>query len=510
VSEAGGSAPEARGPAALGWSPSDRGAFALLVAGACASLAVSVHPWFEATDRTNDAAFYLLCAKSLAAGDGYAYLGRPFSIRPPGWSLLLAPVIAARGMDFQALNLVTSAFGVACVALLFVLARPRLSAAPAFAVSAGVWWNPAFQTWCNQPMSDVPGAALLLGCLVLERWAWRRPSARRDALLGLAIGASALVRSASVLLVPALVVSRLLRRGEGSPRGLDFVRRRLLWVCLVPALVLVPWVVRDRLVRPDPPVDQNLLYSYSTGFWHTDPGDPGSPRRSVGEILERIPARAGLLLPALGRRLAAGEARPVGTAAGALALACVLVVLVRRRETPEVLAVLLLGVLLVYFGFSERLVLPLYLLALPCAALCGQALLRRAMGERLAAAATAAALLALAAADFRFRPGWDAIERRHAAWAGVAADVAAATPEGARLAAPTGWHLSVFLGRPVYSLFFAAKRSGWSGIQQVLEKYQIDYVVVHPIWKSPGLAQALEREEAPATRSGETLMFRVR
>jgi hypothetical protein len=188
----------------------------------------------------------------------------------------------------------------------------------------------------------------------------------------------------------------------------------------------------------------------------------------------------------------------------------VVVVLARRRDTPEVLALLLLGVLHPYFGFSERLVLPLYLLVLPCAVECAQALLRRGMGARLAAATVAAALVALAAADFRFRRGWDQIEGRHAAWASLAADVAAATPEPARLAAPTGWHLSVFLGRPVYSLFFAAKRSGWSGIQQVIDRYEVDYVVVHPIWKSPGLAQAFERDYAVAARAGEAVIFRVR
>jgi hypothetical protein len=116
----------------------------------------------------------------------------------------------------------------------------------------------------------------------------------------------------------------------------------------------------------------------------------------------------------------------------------------------------------------------------------------------------------LAVVDFRLRPGWEEIESRHAAWASVAADVAAATEAPARLAAPTGWHLSVFLGRPVYSLFFAAKRSGWSGVQALLGKYEIDYVVTHPIWRSPGVAQKFERDYEVAARAGETLIFRVR
>ena len=62
-----------------------------------ASLFWLVHPWYEATDETNDASIYLLTAKALAAGEGYSYLGAPFTIRPPGFSALIAPWIAARG-----------------------------------------------------------------------------------------------------------------------------------------------------------------------------------------------------------------------------------------------------------------------------------------------------------------------------------------------------------------------------------------------------------------------------
>jgi hypothetical protein len=111
------------------WTRLDRVLFAALLAFLSLSLVWLVHPWYEASSGngsgTNDASMYILCAKSLLAGEGYTYLEQPFTVRPPGFSLLIAPLIAWRGLDFHALNLLVSAFGVAAAALLFVLLRPR-------------------------------------------------------------------------------------------------------------------------------------------------------------------------------------------------------------------------------------------------------------------------------------------------------------------------------------------------------------------------------------------------
>src|SRR5678816_4448181 len=91
----------------------DRRRAAWLAAGLLAlvlalSLPFTVHPWY---DPTNDGSMYIATARALLAGQGYSYLGVPFLIRPPGFSCLLAPVLAVRGTDFYALNLLVSACG---------------------------------------------------------------------------------------------------------------------------------------------------------------------------------------------------------------------------------------------------------------------------------------------------------------------------------------------------------------------------------------------------------------
>src|SRR5829696_7692856 len=96
------------------WTRLDRALFAALLALLSLSLLWLVHPWYEASSGngsgTNDASMYILCAKSLLAGEGYTYLERPFTVRPPGFSLLIAPLIAWRGLDFHALNLLVGSF----------------------------------------------------------------------------------------------------------------------------------------------------------------------------------------------------------------------------------------------------------------------------------------------------------------------------------------------------------------------------------------------------------------
>jgi hypothetical protein len=185
----------------------------------------------------------------------------PFTIRPPGFALLIAPLLALRGVDFGLLNASAGLWSVACATLLYVYAQPRLGHALALALACAVWLNPAFRHFSNQIMSDVPGTALLFGCLLVERWADRAPSAKRDALLGACIAAAAYVRTVDVLLVPAIVCARALRHALAHGRGgwPAFVRGRVLVVTLVPVLLLAPWSVRNALVRPDPPVDHNFL-----------------------------------------------------------------------------------------------------------------------------------------------------------------------------------------------------------------------------------------------------------
>jgi hypothetical protein len=507
------------------WDRSATIALVALLVVLLASLFWLVHPWYEAGDETNDASIYIACAKSMLAGEGYAYLGEPFTVRPPGFSALLALLIAWRGVQFPLLNLFVSLFGVALVACLFAFARARVGTLVALAIAFAAWFNDGFRTLCCQVMSDVPGAALLLAYLLVERWAARRPSWKRGLLLGSVVSVFAHVRSILVLLGPATLLARLFTKLSSGERGgwWTFVLTRIAPLALSLILIQLPWNLRNAAHHPEPPVDQNYLYSYSAAMWHVDGGDPGSPRRSVAEVAARVPGHTLSLLDALGRRMcprpraeataADGEPGSFGAldaAIGAVLLACVAAIAFRRREAPEIFALANVAVLCTYFGFRDRLVLPIWILALPAAAECALLLARRALAGR-AELAIAALFLALPILDFRLRAGWDKIERNHQATAELCAALSAKLAPGERVAAPIGWHYSVYLDRPVWSLFFAARREGGlQGAEHVIAKYGIGAVVLSPMFPADRAMIPWFREHhGPGEAAGAGFVFRV-
>ncbi|MBI5365225.1 MAG: glycosyltransferase family 39 protein [Planctomycetes bacterium] len=454
----------------------------VIVLVAAVSLVWLVHPWFEAS---NDAAMYVVCAKNLLAGEGYTFLDEPFRVRPPGFSVLLAPVVALRGIDFSALNLYVAAWGVLCVGLFFVWARTRVSTWVGAALAALVWFNPGFASLRNQVMSDVPGTALVFGCLLLERWCARQPSMRRDVVLGLALGLSAYVRSIVLVLVVGIVVARLLvGRKEGASLGRVLLLRILPLVALV-ALVQAPWKVRDVYHHPLPPVDQTSLYDYSSGMWNSDRGDPRSPRVPIEDVFARVPRHARATLGVLGGRMQSNELGVVNLTLGVLFVLALVVQGVRRRGAAELFACGAILLVLPYFSFQDRLLLPVLMIAWTAAAELLEELGTRRLGARgpLVALVPVCALLAI---DFHPRANWEEVRLAHETCERWAARANELLPRDERVAVPMeGWRWTIWLDRPVWTLFFGWNRGGGGpGIAPVLARHKIDLVLVTPFTAS--------------------------
>lgn len=474
------------------------------------SLPWLLHPWF---DLTNDAAMYVLTARSLANGEGYTMLGMPFAIRPPGFSALIAPILAARGTDFLALNAFVSLCGAVAVYLLFVLERPRLGAVLASLVALGIWLNPGFRRFSNQVMSDVPGLAALLGCLCLERWAARRPCLRRELLLGLCIGLATWVRVMNALLVPALVVSRLARGRSPDDGWGRFVLRRVAPAAVVATLTWLPWPVRNALHPAPAPADQTLLYSYATALWHRDPGDPSSPRLDLDEFAARAEIVPASVAGALGTRLSDAEPGPLELGFAALLVAGGIVALARRREPSDFVALGALLVLCGYFAFDPRMLLPVYVLLLPAALFSLREGLGARVGPVLGRAAAAALALALLAVDFEPRRGWEEVRSWHERFQELSVALEEKLAPDARVGAALGWYYAVFMERPVWSLHFAILRQGDlpKAVEQTIDAYDLDAVIVSPyLPEEHALTEYLRACYGVPRRQGVPALVKVR
>lgn len=485
-------------------------AFAALALTFVASSFWLVHPWYEANVETNDASMYILSAQALLRGEGYAYLDRAMIIRPPGMSLAIAPLLAWRGLDFAALNWIANAGGIAGALLVFAWLRPRTGVWVAAAASLCAWFNPGWRHFSNQVMSDVPGAALFVASFLVERWAARAPGWKRDAVLGAFVGASTYMRSVLVFVLPAIVAARVIehwRHGGAPKHWIRFARDRAAVLVLAGAAAMAPWSVRNALVAPPPPADQNFIYSYGTGMLHANPRDPSSPPRPWRAVVDKVPERAAAITNALGERLEGREAPIPAWILGAWVLASVAYVLVRRGESAPIAFVLVAALLLVYFGFRARLVLPLYVIGLAAWIDAHLDLLTRLAGVRLARAIVATALLAVTALDFQPRKGWSEIEADHARRTEQARAWNEALGGAQRLASNIGWHHSVYVGKPVWSFFWAPRPANapdgeGAKAAYVIERYDIDAVVLSDDAADRAWIPWLERRYGPGVRAG--------
>lgn len=457
------------------WSRTDRLAFVALCVCCLVGLATLVHPWHT---FTNDGSIYLSTTRAILAGEGYAYLGMPFHLRPIGFPLLLAPVMAVAGANPAVLNYYVALFGAGSLLLLFVLARPCLGAALSLLVCLVVGLNPVFAALSSQVMSDVPGLFFVLLALVVARRCERNPTLANEVLLGVAIGWAAHVRVLGILLLPAVLLDRAWRARAGAWQR-AFLARRCLPLIAVTTIVFAPWVVRNQLTAPEPPTDQFLNYSYATAMFRYDFGNPDSPLVSLGDWARRLRERGNQITAGLATRLQSSHVRPAHVLVTSLILGLYLYGLVRTPSAAGFFVALGLAITGSYFAYDRRLLLPLYALLVALLAAASRRGLARAFGERPAVGIVGVMLVALAVLDFSPRAGWTQIEARNDRMTAAARELDAVLPADATLASVRGFHLQMLLDRPVYSLRWATRRAqGVAGIEAVVARYGIDTVVL--------------------------------
>jgi Dolichyl-phosphate-mannose-protein mannosyltransferase len=259
-----------------------------------AVFALAVAP--DSLTHRGDPRFFHLAANLLADGHGYIaplpFIQQGFVIpsteHPPLWSALLAVFSAVGARSYEAHELVACAVGAATVACAGLLGRSVGGERAGLIAGCLAAVYPVFVAMDGSLMSEPPYALAVAATLVLAFRMVERPSWRRAALLGLAIGLAALVRGEALALLVVLLVPVLLQ----VPRG-----RRLAYagaVIGVTVVVIAPWCIRNSVTmhRPllvsteDGPVigGANCAFTYhgrDTGYWRSDCLPPGRDRNAA-------------------------------------------------------------------------------------------------------------------------------------------------------------------------------------------------------------------------------------
>lgn len=212
----------------------------LLVPLALAAYAIPI-AWSQIVN--GDPAYYIGLARSLSSGQGYLFNGQPHVHYPPGFPLLLAPVVALFGPSVAAAQVVVAALAIVAVLMVWFWARARGDVSPALAATlfgfSGAWFALATADVRSEPAYVV----VTLGALLLiETWP-ERPSLwrlLRAPLAAYLILAAVLMRSVGIALPAAVFATAVVRawRRESAtgPRPVT-----LAVVALPAAVFFVAW-----------------------------------------------------------------------------------------------------------------------------------------------------------------------------------------------------------------------------------------------------------------------------
>ena len=313
-----------------------------------------------------DSAIYLLTARSLAAGTGYSYLGNAFYLRPPGFSWLLSLFVRDGGFDFHLLNLMIMAFAVATVWLVFFIFRPRTGTGWALLIALLMGTSRLYVLNVGWIMADFPCLLLLYSGLALLDPAAsdhkRESCGRREWMLlmagSLLLAASAYMRTAALVAAPGVIVAYFLRRrGWGRLTGLVAV--------VIIVVLIAPWLYHtgQESAKAERPSEQLLVFDYKTAVFHVNPGDPDSDMLSASMWKDRILGNAGSLVRDGAYWIFGTRNRWVSYALAAVVLLGFIVGLGRKTSMLDWFALVYVGVLLGYFAFARRLLLPVVPLA---------------------------------------------------------------------------------------------------------------------------------------------------
>jgi len=187
-----------------------------------------------------DEGYYISAARSLVRGDGY-----PGSVRPPGFPLFMAGVMAVFGQGLTAVRVAQVGVSLLAVALVFALVRRRYGTSPAAVSALLVAIQPELVHYTHFLWSETLVATLLLGVFwTLERFEERG----REAWLagaGALLGYTILTREMLLYFAP-IVVLWMWWREKWSVRRT--VRPAIVFAVPI-ALVVLPWTARNYLVQ---------------------------------------------------------------------------------------------------------------------------------------------------------------------------------------------------------------------------------------------------------------------
>ena len=242
-----------------------------------------------------DPAAYAGVAASIIAGDGYWFNGRPHTLYPPGYPVLLVPVSWLSGDNYAALSAYTAVLAAIAVGAVAWYSRERLATHRWVPVLMVAFSAPYLAHAASGVASEAPYTAVSVAFLAcIERLSRAEDRRVRPAVLlsaALLLVATMAIRGVGLALFAAAgltLVTRSVnaRRNGTASRALD---RVLLGAMAMAVPYAIGWAVWTSTART-PLYEGEYADTYGAQFRMVDPHEPDLGVASPSDIVARIPA----------------------------------------------------------------------------------------------------------------------------------------------------------------------------------------------------------------------------
>lgn len=247
----------------------------------------------SASRRGGDGAFYVLLAKSIATGQGYADINipgaPPHTQYPPLLPLVFSPFISAFGFNFLFLRAIVLAFGIASVwAIRSYFGRSWTATLIALLTITNFY----YLFFMRELMTEVPYALLsFLALIVADKYV----SGKKRVfliLLPILITLACMMRMIGVTLYAGIIAGLVASAFKGQGRG---QWKALAFVAVSGIAVFAAWEIRNTLFK------DGAVSTYSSIFMQADYYLEDKAGVTAGTLFDRVYRNAGYYIHALPR-----------------------------------------------------------------------------------------------------------------------------------------------------------------------------------------------------------------
>lgn len=247
----------------------------------------------SASRRGGDSAFYLLLAKSIATGQGYADINipgaPPHTQYPPLLPLVFSPFVSAFGLNFLFLRAIVLAFGVASIcAIRSYFGRSWAATLIALLTITNFYYI----FFMRELMTEVPYALLSFLALISADKYLADKKRSYLVLLPIFITLAYMMRMIGVTLYAGILAAFAAKALGGGEKGWW---KTLAFVAVSGLLVFAAWEARNAFLS------ENTASTYSSIFMQADYYHEDKAGVTAGALFDRVYRNAGYYIHALPR-----------------------------------------------------------------------------------------------------------------------------------------------------------------------------------------------------------------